>query len=117
MTLKVNQCMILAPVLVIWCITTLLETISFSLHIPYMKLVFVCVYARTQCDYEYLTLKALLILAGFGNLNGHLEIWDLRNKKEICRTHARDTTYLEWCPDGEYFLTATLSPRLRVGNG
>lgn len=59
----------------------------------------------------------ILVLAGFGNLNGHMEFWDLKQKKEIVRTQARDTTYLEWCPDGEQLLTATLSPRLRVGNG
>ncbi|GAB6019797.1 Eukaryotic translation initiation factor 2A [Chamberlinius hualienensis] len=59
----------------------------------------------------------MLILAGFGNLNGHVEIWDLKQKKEIVRTLARDSTYLAWCPDGEHFMTATLSPRLRVGNG
>ena len=30
---------------------------------------------------------------------------------------ARDTTYFEWCPDGEHFVTATCAPRLRVSNG
>lgn len=59
----------------------------------------------------------MLILGGFGNLNGHLEVWDLKQKKEICRMYSRDSTYLEWCPDGEHFMTATLSPRLRIGNG
>lgn len=24
---------------------------------------------------------------------------------------------MEWCPDGEHFLTATTAPRLRIGNG
>lgn len=29
---------------------------------------------------------------------------------------APDTTFLEWCPNGVYFLTATTAPRLRIDN-
>ncbi|XP_067668928.1 eukaryotic translation initiation factor 2A-like [Haliotis asinina] len=58
----------------------------------------------------------ILCLAGFGNLNGNLEFWDLKQKKLICQMKAQDTTSFEWCPDGEHFVTATTSPRLRVGN-
>ncbi|XP_055868994.1 eukaryotic translation initiation factor 2A-like [Biomphalaria glabrata] len=59
----------------------------------------------------------ILCLAGFGNLAGNLEFWDMKNKKLIAKTQATDTTYLEWSPDGQHLLTATTAPRLRVGNG
>ncbi|CAL1532715.1 unnamed protein product [Lymnaea stagnalis] len=59
----------------------------------------------------------ILCLAGFGNLAGNLEFWDMKNKKLISKTQASDTTHLEWSPDGQHVLTATTAPRLRVGNG
>lgn len=58
----------------------------------------------------------LVILAGFGNLSGKVEIWDVQKKKQIANIRAPDTTQLEWCPNGELFVTATTAPRLRVGN-
>ncbi|KAK7477133.1 hypothetical protein BaRGS_00031619 [Batillaria attramentaria] len=41
----------------------------------------------------------------------------LGQQKEITRFKASDTTSFSWSPDGEHILTATTSPRLRVGNG
>lgn len=59
----------------------------------------------------------LLLLGGFGNLQGNVEIWDAINRKKIGTCIASDTTLLSWAPDGEYFLTATTAPRLRISNG
>ena len=63
----------------------------------------------------------LLCLAGFGNLRGRIEIWNLntpnRVPSEISSFLADDTTYFTWSPDGEHLLTATTAPRLRVSNG
>lgn len=59
----------------------------------------------------------LLVLAGFGNLRGQMEVWDVKNYKLISKPVASDSTYFAWCPDGEHILTATCAPRLRVNNG
>ncbi|XP_011140241.1 eukaryotic translation initiation factor 2A [Harpegnathos saltator] len=59
----------------------------------------------------------ILLLAGFGNLRGGIELWDIANRKLIAKTEAPDTTLLQWSPDGEHFVTATTAPRLRMGNG
>ncbi|XP_062988157.1 eukaryotic translation initiation factor 2A isoform X1 [Elgaria multicarinata webbii] len=59
----------------------------------------------------------ILVLAGFGNLSGQLDVWDVKNYKPISKPQASDSTYFAWCPDGEHIVTATCSPRLRVGNG
>ncbi|XP_074859840.1 eukaryotic translation initiation factor 2A isoform X3 [Carettochelys insculpta] len=59
----------------------------------------------------------ILVLAGFGNLRGQMEVWDVKNYKLISKPVASDSTYFAWCPDGEHFVTATCAPRLRVGNG
>ncbi|BFZ00515.1 hypothetical protein BsWGS_03554 [Bradybaena similaris] len=59
----------------------------------------------------------ILCIGGFGNLPGNLEFWDMKQKKQITKTQSSDTTYFEWCPDGQHLLTATTAPRLRVGNG
>ena len=59
----------------------------------------------------------ILLLAGFGNLRGHVELWDATSKKLIGSCEAPDSTLLQWSPDGTHFLTATTAPRLRIGNG
>ncbi|XP_005096415.1 eukaryotic translation initiation factor 2A [Aplysia californica] len=59
----------------------------------------------------------ILCLAGFGNLAGNLEFWDVKQRRQISKTQAADTTHFEWSPDGQHMLTSTTAPRLRVGNG
>ncbi|XP_044266198.1 eukaryotic translation initiation factor 2A [Tribolium madens] len=59
----------------------------------------------------------LVLLGGFGNLRGHVEVWDVTERKMIGNCEAPDSTLLEWSPDGIHFLTATTAPRLRIGNG
>lgn len=44
-------------------------------------------------------------------------MWSRKDFKLISKPQASDSTYFEWCPDGEHILTATTSPRLREGNG
>ncbi|KAI9294581.1 eIF2A-domain-containing protein [Neoconidiobolus thromboides FSU 785] len=57
------------------------------------------------------------LLAGFGNLNGNLDIYDLKNYKKLASIDGSGSSYCEWLPDGRHFVTATCSPRLRVDNG
>ncbi|CAG9854846.1 unnamed protein product [Phyllotreta striolata] len=59
----------------------------------------------------------ILLLGGFGNLRGHIELWDTNNWKKISNLDAPDTTMLHWAADGQHFLTATTAPRLRISNG
>lgn len=59
----------------------------------------------------------LLLLGGFGNLRGKIEVWDTKGYKLIAPMEAPDTTHLQWCPDGQHFMTSTTAPRLRVDNG
>ncbi|RXN35281.1 eukaryotic translation initiation factor 2A [Labeo rohita] len=59
----------------------------------------------------------ILVLAGFGNLRGQMEVWDVKKYKQVSKPQAEDTTHFSWCPDGEHIVTATCSPRLRVSNG
>ncbi|CAG2102410.1 unnamed protein product [Medioppia subpectinata] len=59
----------------------------------------------------------LVVLAGFGNLRGGVQVWDMKQKKLISHFKAPDTTLVDWAPDGRHIMTATTAPRLRVGNG
>uniref|UniRef100_A0A8C2WR42 Eukaryotic translation initiation factor 2A n=1 Tax=Cyclopterus lumpus TaxID=8103 RepID=A0A8C2WR42_CYCLU len=59
----------------------------------------------------------ILVLAGFGNLRGQMEVWDAKKYKQVSKPQAPDATHFSWCPDGEHVVTATCSPRLRVSNG
>ncbi|KAL6104877.1 eif2a [Pungitius sinensis] len=59
----------------------------------------------------------ILVLAGFGNLRGQMEVWDAKKYKQVSKPEAPDATHFSWCPDGEHIVTATCSPRLRVSNG
>lgn len=59
-----------------------------------------------------------LIVAGWGVLNGQVDIYDLeKDYEKVCTIQAPDTTICEWSPDCKHILMATTSPRLRVHNG
>jgi translation initiation factor 2A len=59
-----------------------------------------------------------VIVAGFGNLAGQMDIYDLsKNYNKVCTVEASNTSVCEWSPDGSHILCATTSPRLRVDNG
>lgn len=59
----------------------------------------------------------ILLLGGFGNLRGQVELWDAPARKLIAKCDAPDTTQVQWSPDGVHFATATTAPRLRMANG
>lgn len=59
----------------------------------------------------------ILCICGFGNLNGYMEMWNVDGRKMVAKPQAIDTTYMEWCPDGQHLVTSTCAPRLRIGNG
>ncbi|RMD41555.1 hypothetical protein DV735_g3569, partial [Chaetothyriales sp. CBS 134920] len=58
-----------------------------------------------------------VLVAGFGNLAGQMDIYDLeKDVAKICTIEASNASVCEWSPDGRHILTATTSPRLRVDN-
>merc|ERR1711862_636391 len=59
----------------------------------------------------------LLMIGGFGNLRGHIQMWDVAGKTLNSEFDAPDSTDVKWCPDGQRLLTSTCAPRLRQGNG
>ncbi|KAH3679852.1 hypothetical protein WICMUC_000595 [Wickerhamomyces mucosus] len=59
-----------------------------------------------------------VLVAGFGNLQGTVDIYDRVQKfTKVASFEASNTSVCQWSPDGRYVLTATTSPRLRVDNG
>lgn len=59
-----------------------------------------------------------ILIGGFGNLQGSVEILDRHNKfKTVTKFDATNTSVCKWSPGGEFIMTATTSPRLRVDNG
>ncbi|KAK8204056.1 eukaryotic translation initiation factor-like protein subunit eIF2A [Phyllosticta capitalensis] len=59
-----------------------------------------------------------VLVAGFGNLAGQMDIYDLeKDHAKVCTIEASNSSICEWSPDGKHILTATTSPRLRVDNG
>ena len=53
----------------------------------------------------------ILMLAGFGNLRGSIEMWDVATKKEVAKFEAPDSTDVKWSPDGQLICTSTCAPR------
>jgi len=59
-----------------------------------------------------------VIVAGFGNLAGQMDVYDLeKDYRKVCTIEGGNPSVCEWSPDDRYILTATTSPRLRVDNG
>jgi len=45
-----------------------------------------------------------------------MEFWDAEKKKELISIDVPNTTQFEWAPDGQHFITAITTPRLRIDN-
>ena len=58
----------------------------------------------------------IVCFAGFGNLPGEIEIWDMDNLKQIGKCRKDKVILFEWSPCSNFFLVATTFPRLRVNN-
>lgn len=59
-----------------------------------------------------------VLVAGFGNLQGLVDVYDRQNKfAKVSTFEASNTSVCEWSPCGRYILTATTAPRLQVDNG
>jgi len=58
----------------------------------------------------------LILIAGFGNLQGEMDIWDQKKMKKIGSTRSDCSSNAEWSADSRYIITGVLSPKLRVGN-
>ena len=59
-----------------------------------------------------------VLVAGFGNLAGQIDIYDLeKDYQKVTTIEGGNPSVCNWSPDGTCILTATTSPRLRVDNG
>lgn len=60
----------------------------------------------------------LVVVAGFGNLQGNMDIYDRsRDFVKVGEILATNSSFYDWSPCGRFLLTATTSPRMRVDNG
>lgn len=58
----------------------------------------------------------ILCLAGFGNLNGEIELYNLKDYSLIGKTSFFCGVSLNWSFDSKYINVAVLSPRVRIDN-
>jgi len=61
----------------------------------------------------------ILMIAGFGNLRGKIDMWNVSGGKpdHVSSFEAPDQTDVKWNPDGKHIVTSTCAPRLRTDNG
>uniref|UniRef100_A0A2P2HWN8 Eukaryotic translation initiation factor 2A n=1 Tax=Hirondellea gigas TaxID=1518452 RepID=A0A2P2HWN8_9CRUS len=59
----------------------------------------------------------LAMVGGSGNISPRIEVWELARGTRLCNQECPDVTVMQWSPCGQYLLTSTCSPRLRVNNG
>jgi len=57
-----------------------------------------------------------ILLGGFGNLSGDMDIWEASTKQKISTFKSNSAVSYLWAPDGKRILTGVLNPRLRVDN-
>lgn len=58
-----------------------------------------------------------ILLGGFGNLSGEMEIWEASSLTKIGTCKSNSAVSCIWAPDARRILTGVLNPRLRVDNG
>jgi translation initiation factor 2A len=59
----------------------------------------------------------VLLIGGFGNLQGEMGFWEPTKLKLFGRATAYCSSVQSWSPSSRHLLTAVLSPRIRVDNG
>lgn len=58
-----------------------------------------------------------VLIGGFGNLAGEVDLWDLEKHHELGKTYkAYCTVGIEWAPDAKHLLSAVLYERVKVDN-
>jgi translation initiation factor 2A len=57
-----------------------------------------------------------LCLAGFGNLAGEMDFYDVLRLKKLGSNVSHCATTYQWSPDSRFFMTASLAPRMNVDN-
>mmetsp|Transcript_86 Transcript_86/g.92 ORF Transcript_86/g.92 Transcript_86/m.92 type:complete len:406 (-) Transcript_86:10-1227(-) len=65
---------------------------------------------------RYSPFSNLVLLGGFGNLVGTIQIWNKDTLKLIGDNKSHCTVVCEWSPDGSQIMTAVTHPRVRVDN-
>lgn len=75
---------------------------------------FGCAHRNTICWSPH---GRFLCLAGFGNLAGDMDFYDMNRIKKIGTNNSHCTVMFDWSPDSRYFMTASVAPRMNVDNG
>lgn len=57
-----------------------------------------------------------VLIGGFGNLAGEVDLWNLDTHKEQGNTKAYCSVGVEWAPNGKYFTSNVLHERVKVDN-
>jgi translation initiation factor 2A len=60
--------------------------------------------------------QQLLLIGGFGNLKGEIDIWSLDSLEQVGKTRSDCAIGIEWSPDGKYLMTSVLYERVKVDN-
>ena len=58
--------------------------------------------------------QELVAVAGFGSLNGEIEIWDYKKLECIGKTTSSRSSFLKWSNSSRLFLTSVISEKLKV---
>lgn len=74
-----------------------------------------CLGKGMRTSIQFCPFAKLLLWGGFGNLAGEVEIWNPRKKGIVGKT-VSPSAICQWASCGSFFVTANISPRLRVDN-
>lgn len=54
---------------------------------------------------QYQPQSRLLLVAGFGNLSGHIDVWDRKVMKKVADIRAPNASTCEWSPCGTFIMS------------
>ena len=58
----------------------------------------------------------LLLIGGFGNLKGEIDVWSLEKLEQVGKTRSDCAIGIEWASDGKHLMTSVLYERVKVDN-
>lgn len=58
---------------------------------------------------QYQPQSRFLLVAGFGNLSGHIDVWDRKVMKKVADIRAPNASTCEWSPCGSFIMSQSIS--------
>lgn len=71
---------------------------------------------RYRNTIRFCPFSQLLLIGGFGNLKGEIDVWNLDSLEQVGKARSDCAIDIEYAPDGKHLMTSVIYARVKVDN-